>query len=113
MTTMMRNGVVVVVLLVVVVVLGCSGMSGVRAQTFTPTNEVSAVCQITDFEVPEDQTGEEMACGIHDIETREKEKERGRERERERGAEVLTTRRMMWFLCVCMSLCVQMMRLRQ
>jgi len=62
MTTMMRNGMVVVVLLVVVVVLGCSGMSGVRAQTFTPTNEVSAVCQITDFEVPEDQTDEEIAA---------------------------------------------------
>ena len=109
MTTMMRNGMVVVVLLVVVVVLGCSGMSGVRAQTFTPTNEVSAVCQITDFEVPEDQTGEEMACGIHDIETREK--ERGGEREVERCGS--TDDEENDVVSLCMSLCVQMRRLRQ
>ena len=51
---MKRTGVVVVL---VVVLLAWSAVSGVRAQTFTPTNEVSAVCQITDIEVPEDQTG--------------------------------------------------------
>ena len=70
------------VMVVVVVILACGVVSGM-AQTYTPTNEVSSVCQITDFEIPEDQTGtSDMWCWADERERESGRETRGKERER-------------------------------